>query len=265
MYAPGRRRAYHLLTPNAGGPLGFYVDWAIMGLIAVNVVAVMLQTVDPVGEQYADLFYAFEVVSVAIFTVEYLGRVWSAVEDAEYQGPVTGRLRFASKPLLLVDLIAILPFYLTGLGVASDLRFIRALRLIRLLRLLKLARYSESMRAFADVLERKKPDLVISLFANLILLVVASSIMYHVENHAQPDAFGSIPETMWWGIATLTTVGYGDVTPITPLGKALGAVTAILGIGLFALPASILASGFIEQADEERSGRYCPHCGEKLE
>lgn len=263
MYRTARRNTSELLEANEGGELGRAIDWFIMILIAVNVAAVMLQTVDPVGTDYAEYFYLFEAFSVAIFTVEYVGRVWSAVEYDGYDDPVTGRIEFAGRPLLVIDFLAIVPFYLTGLGVASDLRFLRALRLIRILRLLKLARYSESLQAFGFVLREKKPDLLITLFANVILLVIASSAMYHVESHAQPDAFASIPETMWWGIATLTTVGYGDVTPVTPLGQFLGAITAILGIGLFALPASILAAGFIEATG---SGRHeCPECGAEID
>lgn len=263
MYASVRANAYRIFEPQLGGRVGALTDWFIMLLIATNVAAVMLQTVDAVGEPYARQFHWFEVFSVAVFSVEYLTRVWSAVEAPEYAGPISGRLRFASRPLLLVDLIAILPFYLTGLGFATDLRFLRALRLVRLLRLFKLARYSESMVAFAIVLRKKKPDLVITLFANVLLLIVASSMMYYVEHDVQPEAFSSIPETMWWGIATLTTVGYGDVTPVTPLGKLLGAITAVLGIGLFALPASILASGYIEAAGQ--ATHQCPHCGEEFE
>lgn len=208
-------------------------------------------------------FRAFEVFSVAVFTVEYVGRSWSAVAAPGYEGPITGPLAFASRPLLIVDLLAILPSSLGALGVGADLRFLRALRLIRLLRLFKLARYSESMQAFAIVLRKKKPDLVITLFANVLLLIVASSVVYYVEHDVQPEAFSSIPQTTWWGIATLTTVGYDDVTPVTPLGQFFGTITAVLGIGLFALPASILASGFIEAAGQVTY--ECPHCGEEFD
>lgn len=191
------------------------------------------------------MLQAFELVSVAVFTIEYLARVWSCVEADEYRGPVSGRFRFLTQPLLVADLLAILAFYLLLVGTAVDLRFLRALRLVRLLRLIKIARYTQSFRDFRAVLRDKKADLVVATFANSLLLTVASSVMYYIEREAQPDAFGSIPETMWWGVATLTTVGYGDVYPVTPLGRAIGAVVAVLGIGLFALPASILASGFV--------------------
>jgi voltage-gated potassium channel len=263
MYRAIRERVYELFTPEEGGRIGVLTDWAIMLLIALNVGAVMIETVDSIASAYRPFFRGFELFSVAVFTVEYLGRIWSSVEDPEYGTPIIGRLRFAAGPLLIVDLLAILPFYLTAFGVTAELRFLRALRLVRFLRLLKFARYSESLQSFGTVFRRKRDDLVVALFINLILLVTASSAMYFVEHAAQPEAFSSIPETLWWGVVTLTTVGYGDVTPVTPLGRLLGAVTAALGIGLFALPASILASGFLEETSDDT--HTCPHCDEEID
>ncbi|MFC7213079.1 ion transporter [Saliphagus sp. GCM10025334] len=256
-----------LFAARRGGKVGYYLDWVIMTLIVVNVTAVALETVNPIYEQYAAQFYWLEVISVAIFSIEYLGRLWACTSRASFRRPLEGRLRFAARPMLVIDLLAILPFFL-GAVLPADLRFLRALRLFRFFRLFKMARYSESIRAFSRVLRTKKEDLVIAFSATLVLLLVASSMMYFVENSAQPDQFSSIPETLWWGVVTLTTVGYGDIHPVTPLGQFVGSIVALLGIGLFALPASILASGFIEEArrDTDRGGpTYCPHCGEKLE
>lgn len=256
-----------LFAARRGGKAGYYLDWFIMTLITLNVIAVALETVDTLYAQYATFFYWFEVISVVIFGFEYLGRVWACTARSEYSGPISGRLKFASRPMLIIDLLAILPFFLGAL-LPADLRFLRALRLFRFFRLFKLARYSESMQAFNRVFQKKKEDLVISFTATMILLLVASSTMYFVESEAQPEQFTSIPQSLWWGVVTLTTVGYGDVHPITPLGQVIGAIVAVLGIGLFALPASILASGFIEEAktsDKTSEKQYCPHCGEKLE
>ena len=243
-YRGYRRRVYELFEPRLGGRAGRWVDWTILILIAVNLTAVMLETVDPVFERFADAFHWLEVVSVIIFTVEYLARIWSAVEAAEYSAPIRGRVRFALKLLVLIDLLAILPFYLAALGIGLDLRFLRALRLLRLFRMLKLARYSDAMEKFVEVLKDRREKLVIAFTANLVLLMVSSSAMYLVEHPAQPEAFPSIPETMWWGVITLTTVGYGDVVPVTAPGQLVGAVVAILGIGMFALPAALIATGF---------------------
>ncbi len=262
MYSRIRAETYRLFTPERGGRMGLVVDWFIMILIAVNVAAVILETIDSLGTQYATVFLWIEIVSVIIFTIEYVGRIWSAVEHPDYDGIVSGRVSFASRPLLIVDLLAILPFYLALVGVTAELRFLRALRLVRFLRLLKLARYSESLKAFSVVLERKKPDLIVAVFVNAMLLIVVSSAMYYIENQAQPETFSSIPQAMWWGVITLTTVGYGNTVPVTPLGQVLGALTAVLGIGLFALPASILASGFLEVARDET--KECPYCGENI-
>lgn len=258
-----RKRVNQLLDPDTTEGVGFYVNWFIMILIAANVTAVIISTVDPVQAAFGQVFDYFESISVLIFTVEYLGRVWSNVEDVEQWDPLRDRFRIATRPMLVVDLLAIAPYYLALLGFGVDLRFLRALRLIRLLRLLKLVRYSESMRAFGHAFRAKQDQLIVAFSANLILLVVASSLMYFAEGSTQPDSFGSIPETMWWAIVTLTTVGYGDVAPVTPLGRTLGGVVAILGIGLFALPASILATGFIEESSYETT--RCPDCGHEID
>lgn len=263
-YSSLRRQTFEVFEPELGGRLGYYTDWFIMTLIAANVTAVILETVDALATTFGVFFYYFELLSVAVFTIEYIGRIWASIDNPQYNGPITGRLKFAARPLLLVDLLAILPFYLALGGIQADLRFLRALRLIRLFRLLKLARYSTAMQSFALVIHEKKEKLVLAFSANGLLLVIASSMMYYIENPHQPEAFSSIPAAFWWGVATLTTVGYGDVHPITPLGKVVGGIVAMLGIGLFALPASILASGFIEQAEDDNSPAYCPHCGEKI-
>jgi voltage-gated potassium channel len=255
-----KERIFEILAVDGDHRLSHSFDVFIMSLIAANVLAVILSTVDPLYTRFGAWFQGFELLSVIVFTIEYLGRIWTATFDPEYSSPITGRLRFAGKPMLVIDLLAILPFYLGSLLV--DLRFLRALRLLRFFRLLKLARYSESMQRFGRVVKSKREDLTVAIAGTVILLIVASSLMYFVENAAQPEAFSSIPKSLWWGVVTLTTVGYGDVYPVTLWGRALGAIIAILGVGLVALPASILASGFIEEArgDEE----ICPHCGKPL-
>jgi voltage-gated potassium channel len=161
--------------------------------------------------------------------------------------------------------MAILPFYLPMI-ITLDLRFIRAVRLFRLVRIFKMGRYSESLRLLENVFKEKKEALLITIFMVFILLVIASSLMYFVENEAQPEVFSSILKAMWWGVATLTTVGYGDIYPVTLIGKILGGAIAILGIGMFALPAGILGSGFVEQIQRTRSkSRVCPHCGKDID
>lgn len=261
MHGRYRERLFELFEVGEGDGIGRFVDMFIMSLIAANVVAVVLGTVDSIRSTYADLFVYFELVSVVVFTVEYLVRVGTCTMREEYDHPLFGRLKFALTPYLVIDLLAILPFYVGFF--LFDLRFLRALRLFRFFRLFKLTRYSDSLQAFVGVIQRKSEDLVVAVTATSILLLVSSSLMYFVEHQAQPDKFSSIPAAMWWGVATLTTVGYGDVYPITPLGKLLGAIIAALGVGLFALPASILASGFVENTRQNVT--RCPHCDEKLD
>ena len=173
-------------------------------------------------------------------------------------------MRFALTPLAIVDVLAVLPFYLPFLGV--DLRALRILRLFRLFRVFKMARYSNAMHLLWRVLVARRAEMLITLFTMAILLLLASTSMYFAETEAQPEAFPHIPAAMWWAVATLTTVGYGDVYPITPLGKVMGSVIAILGIGMFALPTGVLGAGFVEEIQKRKKPRKtCPHCGKAID
>ncbi|HQU30378.1 MAG: ion transporter [Planctomycetia bacterium] len=236
----------------------------IITLILLNVFVAIMETVEGFLSRYQILFKMFETFSIIIFTLEYFLRLWTCTADGRFKSAVGGRVRYAVTPFALVDLMAILPFYLPMI-LPYDLRIIRALRLFRLLRILKMGRYSESLRTLENVLKEKKEELLIALFTVLILLVVASSLIYFVENTVQPESFSSIPATMWWGVATLTTVGYGDIYPITPLGKFFGAIVAILGVGIIAIPAGILTSGFTREIQRKHGKRdLCPHCGKDI-
>jgi voltage-gated potassium channel len=241
-----------------------FLDLFIVVLILFNIGAIILETEKSVYNAYRGIFIAFEYFSIAVFTIEYLLRLWFCTHDERFKGAFRGRLRFAMTPLALIDLCAILPFYLPML-LPIDLRFIRAIRLFRLFRIFKLARYSTAFTTLTNVIRAKKEELLITAFIVGVLLVTASSLMYFIENEAQPKAFSSIPAAMWWGIATLSTVGYGDIYPVTLAGKVLGAVIALLGIGMFALPAGILGSGFVEELHRQRpEKKICPHCGKEL-
>ena len=224
--------------------LGRVVNLLLILLISLNVIAIILESVDAIFLRHQRVFRYIEVVSVAIFTVEYLARVWSSVDlkARSYSSSVRGRIRYMLSPLALVDLIAILPFYLS-LYVSIDLRFLRSLRLLRLF---KLTRYSPALGALLDVVRKEAEAMVAALVVLLILLVIAATGIHLLEHDLQPETFGSIPGSMWWAIVTLTTVGYGDVVPVTAMGKVFGGVIGLLGIGMIALPAAILASGFAE-------------------
>ena len=238
-----RTRIYKIVESTHPDDLhGQWFDYFIVALIITNVIAVILETVEGLYVAYTEFFTGFELFSVAVFTVEYLVRLWVVVDspNENYRHPFNGRLRYAVTPMALIDIAAILPFYLSLL-IPVDLRF---MRVFRLLRLLKLTRYSTALQTLGAVLYDQRRTLGASIFVMLILLVFSSSIIYLVEKDAQPEAFSSIPKAMWWGLATLTTVGYGDVTPATGIGKLFGATIMVLGIGMAALPAGILATGF---------------------
>jgi voltage-gated potassium channel len=263
-----KHRIYQILeVAEQGDRLSRLFDVFIISLIGLNVLTFILSTV-PSLDSLRYEFRVFEIASVIVFTIEYVLRLWSCTVDAKYEPPVRGRLRFARQGMAIIDLLAILPFYLALIVPAArvlDLRVLRSVRLMRIFRLFKLGRYSSAMKTMGKVLRNKKEELGITLFIVLLLLVIASSLMYFVENSAQPEVFSSIPATMWWSVETLTTVGYGDVIPETALGKVLGMVIAILGIGMFALPAGILGSGFFEEVQSKRGQTtVCPHCGKEI-
>jgi len=262
-----KKRAFEILNATSSTDLsGRAFTIFIISLISLNVLTVMLETVESISSRHALFFNLFEVFSVGIFTVEYALRLWACTVDTEFSGTVRGRVRYALTPMALIDLAAILPFYLP-MVVSFDLRILRALRLFRLFRLFKVGRYSEVMNMFVNVLREKREELFVSVFLIFIALVISSSLMYFIEHDAQPRAFSSIPAAMWWGIITLATIGYGDVYPITDLGKFFGAIVALLGIAMFALPAGIFASGFSEeiQKRQQKKQRVCPHCGKKID
>jgi len=229
---------------------GYWINWALMVLIILNVAAVIVESVQPIYNTYQLPFYYFEVVSVVIFSLEYIARIWSAPQRSDLRGltPIQARFKYAVSPMALIDLAAIAPFYLSML-VAIDLRFLRALRLLRLF---KFTRHSRALQLLGSVLRTEGSNLLAAFSVLFVLLILASSGMYFIESHYQPDHFGSIPEAMWWAMATLTTVGYGDVTPITGWGRFFGGLITIIGMGMVALPAGILASGFAEQLAQRR-------------
>jgi len=258
-----RKRVWQVLEGQARDVRARAVSAALTLLIIANILSVILETMPGVGSRMSGVLESFEALSVVVFAVEYALRLWSCTVQEAYRR-AGGRLRFALTPLAVVDLAVIVPALLPW-DFFVDLRFARILRLMRLLRVFKMARYSKAVRLFVQVLEAKRADLgVIALLLGL-LVVLASSSMYFAEHQAQPQVFSSIPASMWWSVQTLTTVGYGDIYPITPFGKLLGTGIALMGIGLFALPAGILAAGFAEEIERQRrKKRCCPHCGKDL-
>jgi voltage-gated potassium channel len=190
--------------------------------------------------------------------------MWSCTINEKYRHPIFGRIRYLITPFAIVDLLAILPFYLPRL-IPVDLRFLRALRLIRLFRVLKMARYTTALSTLKNVIVKKREELIVTVFTVFIFLILLSSAVYLVENPVQPKVFPDIPTAMWWGVVTMTTVGYGDIYPITALGRIFAAIVSVLGVGLFALPAGFLASGFSEEIRKGKKKKIiCPECGKEI-
>ena len=227
-----------------------YTDIFLISLILLNIVAVLLETVDSIYNQYKIQFLIFERLSTFIFLVEYILRVWVSIEAKKNNdNNLITRLKYMITWPAIIDLLAVLSGLLPMLF-EVDLRLLRALRMIRLL---KFSRYFKVMNLLLGVLKEEKQSFLAAMFLLVIALLIASTGIYIFEKEAQPDKFGSIPESMWWAIATLTTIGYGDVTPITSMGKLFGAIIAIIGIGTVALPSGILASGFSDQLKRRQS------------
>ena len=225
----------------------------IVSLILLNVVCIVLESMEELERQYRELFLFIEISSTLVFATEYLMRLWSCVESKQKIGANASnskkRLKYVLSPMAIVDLVAFLPSLLQVLFPGIDLRF---LRILRLLRVFKLTRYFSTFELLFNVLHEERKNLAGIFVILIVILVMAASALYLVERDVQPDKFGSIPEAMWWAIAALTTVGYGDVYPQSYLGQVLGSLVTILGIGMVALPSGILASAFSEQMRRKR-------------
>lgn len=243
------------------------VNFSIVVLVFLNIFAVIIQTEKSIALKYDTFFSLLETISVVFFTIEYILRVWVSNLHIKFSHGLIGRLKYTLTPIAVVDLLAILPFYL-NLFFPVDFRFITILRFFRLLRIFKLRRYSQALNTLWQVIVDKKEELVITFVTILGLLIVSASLMYYIERTSQPQLFSSIPATMWWSVSTLTTVGYGDMVPVTSFGKLLSACIAMLGIAMFALPAALLSSGFTEQIKKQRIKNHvhtCPHCHQKID
>lgn len=258
------QRVHRIMSGRPSSRAHDIVGAILLAAILLSVASIVLEAEPDLGQEWHNVLDVADSAFLMLFTVEYVARLWSCTVDPAFAHPVWGRLRFMVQPMMIIDLLAIAPMLIVGLGV--DLRSLRMFRLVRLFRVLKLSRYVTAIETLGRVFERQRSQLVLAVGIVLFLLLLSSTLMYEVEHQAQPEVFRSITATMWWAVASLTTVGYGDIYPITPLGKIFAGIAAILGVGLVALPAGILASGFSELAEENREsqshgGHRCPQCG----
>jgi voltage-gated potassium channel len=234
-------------------------DTSIVVLILLNTVAVVASSFNDFAATHAVALHRIEVVSIIIFSIEYVTRFWTA--DHKYPQSRHPYLAYLFSALAIIDLVAILPFYLPFVT-RLDLRFLRILRILRMFRVFKLGHYSESMIIIGRVLKKEKEKLITTVVLTVVMIFVASTVMYYIESPAQPEVFTNIIETTWWSISTFTTIWYGDVYPVTVAGKICGGVISLLGIMLIALPSGIICSGFMDELNKEK--RICPHCGKEI-
>jgi voltage-gated potassium channel len=246
-----RAKVYALMEPSGhSGRLHFYLDNFIVFWIALSIICVVLESVQSVHEVLSVQFAWVDTLAFSVFTLEYLARAYAAPESPKFKALTHKRLGHVLTFQALVDLITILPFFLEHfLPYPLDLRF---LRIFRLSRMLKLTRYTSATDTLVQVLKREWPVIFSSIFVLLLLIVMTASLGYLLEHDAQPDVFTNIPEAIYWAMTTLSSIGYGDMTPITPLGRAVTSVIAIVGVGIFALPAGLLASAFSDQLQINR-------------
>lgn len=246
-----RQKLHALVWPSEyGGRLHDYFDTFIMVWVVVSVVAVVLESVASVHYVLNLEFIILDTIAVGIFSLEYLLRMYTVVESPNHKHALLGRLKYAKTGNAIIDLLAVLPFFLEAfLHHLFDLRF---LRVFRLLRLLKLTKYTGSTQTLVTVIVREWPVMSASVFIMMLLVVLTASLGYLFEHEAQPDKFEHIPASIYWAVITLASVGYGDITPVTVVGRAMTIILAILGIGIFAIPSAILASAFSDQLRIER-------------
>ena len=227
-------------------------DLSLFGLVVLNLIAVALESVPTLQLNYGSWFYSFEIFSVIVFTVEYVARVWSAPAKRDHENGETGlkaRMRYIFSFYGLIDLVAILPFYIQAFFPGLDLRVLRALRLLRIL---KLNHYNSALDDLFGAIVEEKKSFLTTLYIFSVAFVLSSSLIYYAEHKVQPEDFRSIPDAMYWSIITLTTVGYGDVSPITVFGKSIAAITAIFGVVVVALLTGIVANSFNAQMDRRK-------------
>ncbi len=263
MYHKTKRDIHILLHPELGETKWDKIlNGFIIILIILNVVAVIVETVQPIHEAYASFFHYFDLVSVIIFSIEYVLRLWSCNHDPRYSHSFYGRIKYIFSTDALIDLLAILPFYIHAV-IGLDLRILRILRLLRFLRLFRLTAYMKSAQMVKNVFVNRASELKLSLVLIIFLIIIASSLLYFAEHNAQPQVFSSIPTTFWWAVVTVTSVGYGDMVPITLAGKVLTGIITLSGLAIFALPAGIITAGFLEEIRKMKDKKVhkCPHCG----
>lgn len=243
--------APYLILKSTKGYKGKFVDVFIEVLVLLNVAAVILESYEGIEIAYGFYFDAFELFTVSVFLIEYLLRLW--LSDINF--PKSLRWQVYKKHIFsansIIDLVAILPFFIPFIS-DIDLRHLRIFRLIRLMRVFKLTKYSQSLILIGKIISEKKQELLATFLLFFSVLVIASSLMFYIEHDVQPSVFPNILQSFWWGIITLTTIGYGDMIPMTAAGKVLGGLIAMMGVLIIAIPTAIISSSFVQKMEESK-------------
>jgi voltage-gated potassium channel len=256
-----KKRIFNLIQKGAHGKQANLIfDYSIMVLIILSIGSIILESM--AYPEVGNLLSWFNTFAVLVFSIEYLLRLYVSDLTHPSENKVKSAFKFIFSFYGIIDLLAILPFYLP-MFIKTDLRFLRALRLTRILRILKMNRYNNWLHIITEVIKDKKQPLAITMFFAFIVLIISSFLMYFLEGEAQPEAFPNILAAFWWAIATLTTVGYGDIYPITAMGKLVSGIIAFLGIGIIALPTGLISAGFMDKVESTKPSA-CPHCGKPI-
>ena len=262
-----KKRVYEIISKAEDGDRASEIfDWSIMILIALSIISIILESFASIYDKYHSIFQVFEIITVVVFTIEYLLRIWTA--DLLFPESKHPHLKYIFSFMAIIDLLAILPFYLPF--ISADLRFLRMMRLFRLFRLLrvfKLGRYFEALQIIVKVIKTSGPQLVMSVVICFFVMLFSAIIMYTVENPVQPEQFPNVISSLWWAICTLTTVGYGDVYPITHVGRFFASLISLVGIGIIAIPTGIIAAGFnqVITREKEKSANKDPQERDAIE
>lgn len=246
-YSKFQQRILEILeSGQRGDRTSLVCDTLIALLVVINIIAVTLESVSDFSIKYADQFFAIECFSVVIFSIEYLTRLWASAAKNAAEDKIFGssRLGYMLSFSGVIDLVSILPFYLQALFPGLDLRVLRTLRLLRIF---KLSNYNTAIEDLFSAVYEERKSFIAALYLFVIAFVLTSSLIYYAENDVQPEKFASIPDAMYWSLITLTTVGYGDVSPVTWMGKVISVATALMGVSVVALLTGILANAFSNQ------------------
>jgi len=246
-----------LHQPDPGNRLARWANWFLAALIVSNAISVTLESVPGLDPMLYRALKWFEAMSTFAFVLEYVARVWTCVEQGRLSRPVRGRLRFALQPLSLLDLLAIVTYWTPW-----DLRYLRVLRLVRLLKIMHLYEFEAALDRLGTSLERRKELLLVAVTLMALFVYLSASLLYQLEHERQPQVFSSIPATFWWASVTFNTIGYGDMAPLTPLGRLFAAMIAVFGIGVFALPTAIVTAAIIESS-ASGTAYVCEACGHR--